>query len=65
MADLHPDDPHTSLLVTLLSQVEDLEQRHRRDPQRSAANLAESVGDTAILVLRRVLAAYPDANPPR
>ena len=64
MAELHPEDPDTALLVSLFRRVDDLEQRHRADPEGTAGNLADEVGESALQVLRRVLAAYPDAGRP-
>jgi hypothetical protein len=64
MAEAHPENPDTALLVSLFRRVDDLEQRHRADPEGTAANLVEEVGETAIRVLRRVLEAYPETSRP-
>jgi hypothetical protein len=65
MQEMHPNNPDTALLVQLLRQVDDLEHHHRANPETTASNLAVSVGDSVIQVLRRVLAAHPESSPPR
>jgi len=45
--------------------VDDLEHRHQADPRNTAANLATSLGDLVIQILRRLLIADPDSSPPR
>jgi hypothetical protein len=64
MAELHPENPDTALLVALFRRVDDLEQRHRADPEGTASNLADEVGESAIRVLQRVLDTYPEASRP-